>query len=116
VKCPAGKTGTVVKRWNSHRDAVYVVEFDGGAGRKELVESELRPFMMITRWYGESVSPFDFELNQRVRCMTGETGQIVKRWLTTSGARYLINPDRSGAAPQAYESEIGRGENPVALG
>jgi hypothetical protein len=106
VKCPAGKTGTVVERWNTHRDAVYVVEFDGSGGRKELLQSELRPSMMITRWCGESVSPFDFELNQRVRCVTGATGQIVKRWLTTSGARYLISPDRPGAAVQAYESEI----------
>lgn len=54
----------------------------------------------------QSVSPFAFQVGQRVRCVTGEKGRIFGRCLGHEGPRYGIELDDSHRSIMAYESEL----------
>ena len=53
-----------------------------------------------------SATPFLFNLDQRVRCVTGERGRIFGRCLSTQGPRYGVELGVSRRAVMLYESEL----------
>jgi hypothetical protein len=106
VRCVTGHTGIVQGGKHTAHGALYRVSFDGVPRPQEMAEKELKPAMMIAGGHEATATPFDFSVDQPVRCVAGKTGRVIKRWLTMAGAMYLVRTDSYGMALQVFESEL----------
>ena len=54
----------------------------------------------------QSSGPYAFAVGQRVKCVTGERGHVLQRWLTPTGAKYMLSTDGDGPTMLVFESDL----------